>query len=181
MRTRRLLALVLVVAAASAGLATSRSAELSGLPKVIPNVLFSIGKDEARRMGLDEDSIQSLLELRLRQAGVRTTQADEVAKLPDEVRWYVPQLTLDVRVYRVGSESRFYAWGVRAYLYDDVRLTRNSRIRLLAQTWSSRGVYGTVSAEPADARETVRTEINAAIREQLDEFAKAYLAANSGR
>lgn len=181
MRVPRLVALVLVVAFASAGLAAGRQTELSGLPKVIPNVLFSIGKDEVRRMGLDEDSIQGLLELKLRQAGIRTTQAEEVARLPDEVRWFVPQLTLDVRVYRVASEPRFYAWGVRAYLYDDVRLTRNSRLRLMAQTWSSRGVYGTVSAEPSEARETVRNEISAAIRDQLDEFAKAYLGANSGR
>ncbi|HET8576699.1 MAG TPA: hypothetical protein VFO18_06350 [Methylomirabilota bacterium] len=179
--TRWLIPLLLTLTVASTGTADSRQPELSGLTRIVPKVLFSVGKDEARRIGLDEGTIQGVLDVKLRQAGVRTVQGVEAAKLPEEARWYLPQLTLDVRVYRVESEPRFYLWGVQLYLHDDVRLTRNSRTRLMAQTWISRGVYGTLRAEPAEAQEAARTEINASIRDQLDEFTRAYLGANSTR
>src|SRR5574337_2048615 len=101
MWTIRLLAFMLVVAFASGGIAASRQTdrltELSSLPRVAPSVLFSIGKDEARHLGLDEDTIHGLFELKLRQAGVRTIQADETTKLTDGARWYLPQLILDAR------------------------------------------------------------------------------------
>lgn len=120
--------------------------------------------DQAQRDGLSRDQVQTDVELRLRQAGVRVlSQEDALTTLGGAYLYIV--------VHAFKNPGGLYAFNVTVELKQRVTLARDSTITAVAATWSPEPILGTVGPEHLG---TVRD----AIRDLADQFVNAYLAAN---
>lgn len=131
-----------------------RSKPLKGIEKIW--VLIEVLGEEERKMGLTEDRLKSITELRLRREGIQICSREE---------WFshnnIPWLYVNVVV--VGR-----AFNVLLELKDYVSLHRDRSISCYASTWSQ-DITGT-SNNPE--------YIVSALSELLDEFINDYYIAN---
>ena len=137
-------------------------AGLTGVRVVVEGMNLDAEKD-----GLAESTLQTDVELKLRQAGIRVLTREEGFADPG-----FPHLYLNVGTLRI--RTGFYVYCIRLELKQRVVLIRNLAITSLGVTWQARGIVGSVGA---DRLHTVRDDV----RDQVDQFLNAYLAANPKR
>src|SRR5262245_31936254 len=116
---------------------------------------------EAQKLGLAKSTLTTDVELRLRQVGITVLPSGESGSP-----------VLYVRVLVVMS-SGVYAYSLDVQLYDYVTLVRNPTDKqTIAATWNALpGVGMTGSAQASEA-------IRQNLRDMVDQFVNAYLAAN---
>jgi len=137
---------------------------LAGLTGV--GVLVEEMNPDAEKDGLARSTLQTDVELKLRQAGIRVLSKDEWLAAPGR-----PSLYLNVNTF---SRTGLYAYCILLKVKQRVTLIRNLATTSWGTTWDSRGFMGTVGA---DNLHTVRDDV----RDQVDQFINAYLAANPKR
>lgn len=131
---------------------------LVGLTRI--SVLLENVDEDAQQRGLSAHQIQTDVELRLRQAGIPVADTSEQGN---------PYLYVNVQTLRL--ERGAYVWHLEVQLLQRVALDRNPSNTLLAPTWGSSklGIIG------ADKLSQLRDDI----RDMVDEFINAFLAANA--
>lgn len=155
--------LLLAASAATAGDDGFSRPSLKGLKGVY--VLVESLQAEAERSGLNQTSIQTDVELKLRQAGITVLTEAEGHAAPGGPTLYI---NVNTQSSRSGS---LYAFSIDVELKQDVLLDRDPSIRLPGvATWSMGGV-GIVS------RDSFR-EIRNDIKDDVDQFINAYLSVN---
>ena len=120
----------------------------------------------ARRDGLDEQSIQTDVEQKLRLAGIKVLTASQALKESGSP-------TLYVRVNaRLSSHAPVYAVTVTLALLQDVITTRDQKIRVReAKTWDTGHMTTYLQANLREARTVV-------VKDLVDEFISDWLAVN---
>ncbi len=122
---------------------------------------------DAERDGLTATGLQTDVELRLRLAGIRVLTEAESLAMPDNALLY-----LNVTTLKRGGR---YSYTINLTLSQRVRLERDLSIqRVPGTTWIATGTIGTVGVNKLG---TVRK----AVRDMVDQFINAYLAANPKR
>ncbi len=119
----------------------------------------------AEREGLTTSSLQTIVEFRLRQAGIRVGRDKERWKMPGS-----PYLYLNVNALK-SDVTDVYAVSMRLELKEMVRPDRDPTVKQFAVTWMA---LPTVAIVPARDLHLVRESV----KEMVDEFINAYLAAN---
>jgi len=156
------LAMVLLLAASAAAAQDSENnrQSLKGLKGVY--VLVEPLEAEVERDGLNQTSIQTDVELRLRQAGIKVLTEGERLAAPGSPFLYV--------LVNAKSGSP-YAFSIDVEFCQGVRLDRDPSMQIIgATTWSVRAV-GTAG------RENLRN-IRDFIKDYVDQFINAYLSVN---
>jgi len=138
---------------------------LTGLTGV--HVVVEEMNPAAEKDGLTEFTLQMDVELKLRQAGIRVLTSGERLVAPGNPYLYL-------RVGTIKNEMGLYAFDTDLELRQEVRLTRNPAITSLAATWSARGRIGSIGSRNLPS-------VRDSVRDQVDEFLNAYLAANPKR
>jgi len=138
---------------------------LAGLAGVY--VLVGDMKPDAEKDGLAGSTLQTDVELKLRQAGIRVLTSGEWLAAPGN-----PSLYLFVGT--VKNETGLYAYYINLELHQEVRLTRNPAITSLATTWHAPGFVGIVLDRNL-------SKVRDGVRDVVDQFLNAYLAANPKR
>jgi hypothetical protein len=159
------LAMFLLVAASAANAQNDEISRqsLKGLKGVF--VLVEPLRAEVEKGGLNKTSIQTDVELKLRQAGTTVLTEAESHAVPGG-----PVLYVNVNA-QSSQNGLTYAYSIRVELNQDVRLDRDPSIRIIgATTWSVAGV-GTVG------RDNLR-DIRNSTKDRVDEFINAYLSVN---
>ncbi|MFQ5875317.1 MAG: hypothetical protein ACE5JL_16175 [Dehalococcoidia bacterium] len=136
---------------------------LFGVEVVVENI-----KPEAERDGLTRAALQTDVELRLRQAGIRVLTKTQGLRTPGR-----PWLYLNVSTLKRSDGS--YAYHASLGLKEYVRLERAPSRVELAETWQTLGIIGTVGIQ------RLHTVVREAVRDMVDAFINAYLAANPKR
>jgi len=136
---------------------------LAGLQGV--RVVIEDLSPDAERDGLSKPTLQTDVELKLRQAGITVLTRETGNPAPGD-----PWLYLNVAT--VKRSTGLYAFNVYLKLNQDVRLTRAPSTMMSAVTWDALGTVGIVGSEPFSS--TVR----GVVKDQVDQFINAYLAAN---
>lgn len=161
-------ALMVVLAFSARADSELERATLKGLPGVF--VLVEQMDPDAERDGLAQSTLTKDVEQRLRETGIRVLTRPELLATPGKPYLYL-------RVYAVratGETAGVYAYSISLELKQEVRLTRASPVRSLAATWRATEEVGTVQAARLSS---VRDKV----RDMVDQFINAYLAANSKR
>ena len=152
--------LLLAASAATAGDDEFSRPSLKGLKGVY--VLVEPLEAEVERDGLNQTSIQTDVELRLRQAGIKVLTEAERLAAPGTPFLYV--------LVNAKSGSP-YAFSINVELCQDVRLDRDPSMQISgATTWSVTAV-GTVG------RNNLR-DIRDMVKDYVDRFINAYLSVN---
>ncbi len=134
----------------------------------IPGVIVSVEKIEqnAERDGLIRTTLQTDVELRLRQAGIRVLTKEE-----SQLTLSVPVLYVKVRTIK-SRDSTSYAFYIAVDLAQTATLLRDqTKFQKGVTTWKALDTLGTVGRRKIT---TLRDEV----RDMVDEFINAYLAAN---
>ena len=138
---------------------------LAGLTGV--SVVVERLRPEVEREGLTQLILRTDVELKLRQAGIRVLTETERLEMPGAPFLYL-------RVSTSTREAMPYAFNIALELRQWVRLLRDPTLTTLGTTWYAVGSTGIVgSRHVADIREVVR--------DAIDQFINAYLAANPKR
>jgi len=124
-------------------------------------VVIEYLKPEVERAGLTVQQLQTDVELRLRQAGIRVLTQAERHGIPGR-----PWLYINVNV-SLRSEIPLAAYTIQVQLNQDASLTTDGSLAAVS-TWSV-GYIGTVGRAHL-------TTIREDIRERVDEFINAYLS-----
>lgn len=126
--------------------------------------ISNIEKD-AEGDGLRKADIQTAVELKLRESGIKILTSSEASKRPESPCLYVQIETFD-------SGTRIYAYYIKIELHETVRLLRGKNtIDVGTATWSGSHIIGAAGKLRMDA---VRDEV----KNRIDEFCNAYLTAN---
>ncbi len=136
-------------------------ATLAGLTGV--EVLVEGMGTDAEKDGLAKSTLQTDVELKLRQAGICVLGENERFAVPGSPLLYL-------RVSTLLGEG-LYVFDIILELNQMVRLVRNPSITLLTRTWAATGKFGLVGKNKLS---TKREDV----RDQVDQFINAYLAAN---
>lgn len=166
--SRWITVLVLVVGFVSPALAGDHPGEresLAGLAGVY--VIVEAMGAAVEREGLSRSTLQTDVEVKLRQAGIRVLTETEWVVAPG-----APYLYLRVATVRAGELS-LYAVAILLHFHQDVLLARTPTRALSAPTWRTAWVGAVGTKEFSWVRENVR--------DKVDEFINAYLAANPKR
>lgn len=146
-------------------------ATLAGLNGVYPLLLFTF---DGTMVGLNKTSLQTLLELRLRAAGIPVLTKDQMMEAPG-----YPELDLSIIIIpdkTVGGTLRGYAYAVSLQLLQSISLRRNPEIvHVEGSTWQT-GMYVGTSATDDSA-----SHIREMVTELVDRFANDYLTMNPRR
>jgi hypothetical protein len=118
-------------------------------------VLVEDLSDSAKALGLERETIQTDVELKLRLAGMRVLSEEEGNNTPGN-----PSLYVNVRVVRSAA-------AVAVELKQSVRSVRNGELTL-GTTWSAGGVGTNLTAE----------SIRRHIKDYIDAFLNAWLSVN---
>jgi hypothetical protein len=119
---------------------------------------------EAEADGLWKTAIQTDVELKLRQAGIKVLTQKQSLAAPGQPCLHILVTTL--------KDQGQYIHGVSVELKQAVGLERDPSIAVfMATTWRGRGVLGTVGREKL---QQVRSEV----KDQVDQFINAYLSVN---
>ncbi len=154
-----------LVSPAAAQDTKSERATLAGLTGVY--VLVEAMTPDAERDGLARSTLQTDVELKLRQAGIRVLSENEFTEVPRS-----PMLYLRVSTFR-RSELSVSAFHIKLEVAQVVRLVRDPTITLPAATWEINRLGLVGSDKLSKVRENVR--------DAVDQFINAYLAANPKR
>lgn len=131
-------------------------------------VLIEAIHRDAQKEGLFESTLQTDVELRLRQGGVRVLTSAERAATPGS-----PDLYLQISTLKSSSSAGLYVYNVSLDLNQSVRLERDPGTRAYgAKTWNATGVIGIVGAS------RLSSSIREVVRDMADSFVNAYLAVN---
>jgi Putative peptidoglycan binding domain len=138
-------------------------ATLRGLQGV--GVLVERIAPDAERDGLARHQVQTDVELRLRQTGIRVLSHEERRTTPGR-----PYLYINVNAHK-RNDLRLYTYSVSVELAQDVQLDRDLAIEALGVTTWYTGMIGSVGvAKIREAREDVL--------DHVDKFVNAYLTVN---
>lgn len=166
----RVTLLVLITALVSPALADSEfeRATLKGLTGV--NVLVEKLHADVEREGLAQSTLRTDVELKLRQAGIRVLTEKEMLATPTRG---APYLYLTVGATKgTGTLAGVYSLYIRLELRQSVILERNPSITSVGvTTWDSTAHLGIVPVHSLSA-------VRGIVRDAVDEFINAYLAAN---
>ena len=113
--------------------------------------------------GLTSDSVQQIVEQRLKAGGIKVLSKDDITKSPG-----TPLLLVNISLME--SEPGMYAYSLDLELYQVVLLARDTEIPSLARTWSE-GIVGSVSASNMK-------QLNTRISSLIDEFVSDFMTAN---
>ena len=168
--------LTVVVGLVSPTLARERYGEresLAGLAGVY--VLVEDMAPDVERNGLTRSTLQTDVEVKLRQAGIRVLGLTDMVDTELAIALGSPFLYLRVVAGRV-DEFPLYAVSISLELSQQVMLNRKTTIGpriLVAPTWRTSwvGVVGTKMLH----------QVRESVRDQVDQFVNAYLAANPKR
>lgn len=140
---------------------------LAGLQGVAVEVV-PLDDPQVERDGLSPSATQTDVELRLRQPGIPVLTREQSFRTPGK-----PFLVLSIGVLKatLNGGLDIYPYSIKLTLEQLVILARSPGIRGLAVTWSATGMTGVV------ARERLST-IRDNVRDMVDQFINAYLAAN---
>ena len=176
LRRNGLLAGVFVVGAAALNAQTPHFAHDEQSLRGLAGVSVTVGvENENSREVPQEAELQTAVELKLRQAGIRVIA---VAELPGMT---APVGSLNVIVSIVKSTtmkgaSLGYAYCIRLAVYQAARLIGNdiaaAQGPFVVTTWDSSGAIGMIGPDKAD--KLIRDAVGA----QVDQFANAFLAQN---
>jgi hypothetical protein len=131
------------------------------------HVTVEMMRPDAERDGLLRSTLQTDVELRLRQAGIKVLSREERS-----IDIGFPILYLNVNTLKTGDG--FYAYAISLRLRQAARLIRNSEIIALVDTWNATGVIAVVG-------KTKLSDVREDVKDKVDEFLNAYLAANPKR
>jgi hypothetical protein len=131
---------------------------LSGTEVVVEKIAPAVERD-----GLMRSQVQTDVERRLRQAGIRIISSEE--RRPGDPYLYIV-ITAQKR-----DDAEFYAYSLRVQLNQGVWLTRDPAIQIFGATTWDVGLVGTVG------RLNIR-EVHAGVLDLVDQFINAYLAVN---
>ena len=163
--SRLALALLVAGSAAAAQDTELRRQSLKGLKGV--EVLVERLDAEAERVGLNETTIQTDVELMLRQAGIRVLTPAESLESPGRAWLYVSPALLRI------STGEACVYTITVELRQDVRLERDLSIEAFgATTWNARrrlGIVPTASFAP---------KVRDSLKDLVDQFINAYLSVN---
>ncbi|MDP2997766.1 MAG: hypothetical protein Q8N47_09775 [Bryobacterales bacterium] len=164
-RALSLMAVLLVAAGSAKALDNEMTRQsLRGLKGV--EVMVENLDPEAEADGLSKTMIQTDVELKLRQAGIRVLTKDQVLAAAGR-----PWLLIHASTFRRKADP-LYAYHLDVRLEQDVRLERDPKIMvILATTWSALGRIGTVGSEKLP-------QIRDDIKDQVDQFINAWLSVN---
>lgn len=159
------LAVGLVAPAVAADTERDR-ATLAGLTGV--RVVVEAMKPDAEKDGLAASTLRTDVEVKLRLAGIRVLTETERLAAPGSPFLYVRVTTISLR-----EVVPIYAVEALLDLHQEVMLTRDPTIDLSTPTWSTSWVGVAGSEALARMRQKVR--------DQVDKFINAFLAANPKR
>lgn len=131
------------------------------------NVTIEKLNEGALEVGLTEEQLQTDVELRLRQSGIRVLTEKERLTAPGG-----PFLYVNVNGHK--AESGLHAFGISVALYQRVILERNGMKGGHVETWQ-RAAIGTRGHADGDSDAAFVREN---VKDKVDEFLNAYLAAN---
>lgn len=140
---------------------------LAGLQGVAVEVV-PLDDPQVERDGLSPSAIQTDVELRLRQAGIPVLSREQSFRTPGK-----PFLVLSIGALKATPSSGLdiYPYSIKLTFEQLVILARSPGTRGLAVTWSATGKTGVVGRERLS---TIRDNV----RDMVDQFINAYLAAN---
>jgi len=118
---------------------------------------------EVERDGLSRVTRQTDVDLKLRQAGITVYTREQSFSVPGS-----PYLYLAVNILK--TRSGLYAYAVALRLAQSVTLSRAPHVTVTGATWHS-GAVGVVGGANL-------SQIRDAVRDVVDQFLNAYLAAN---
>jgi hypothetical protein len=128
------------------------------------HVIVETIKPDAERDGLKKHQVQTDVELRLRQSGIRVLSQEETFATPGS-----PLLYISVNTSK--SNIPLYAYSVSVELHQDVWMVRDLNMKpVMGGTWSSGGTGSVGQDNIAEVRENVL--------DNIDRFINAYLAVN---
>jgi hypothetical protein len=153
-------ALPFLIPAQAAADSNAERESLKGLRGVAVVVLAA---PEAEQGGLSQATLQTDVELKLRQAGIRVLTSTERPSAPG-----APILVVTLGTTR--SPAGFYAYAVTVGLAQHVYLARDPTMGAWATTWTTGSVGYTGQAR----MDTIRS----VVRDYVDRFLNAYLAVN---
>lgn len=140
----------------------SASPALKGVDAVM--VVVSGISPQAEKDGLRRTDLQHDVEERLQQAGIKVLNASERMQAPGQ-----PQLIVRF-VDQKRSEMEFYAISIAVHLVQSVRLARDNKVVVPAETWGMSGVISVGAQELVSVRSL--------LLEYVDMFIQAAHAAN---
>ncbi|MBI4628075.1 MAG: hypothetical protein HY729_05150 [Candidatus Rokubacteria bacterium] len=141
----------------------SERATLKGLPGVL--VLVEDMNPEVERAGLARATLQTDVELKLRQAGIAVLSTTEMLAAPG-----YPHLYLNVATGAPRTAPGLYVYSIQLSLKQQVVVVRNTAVSL-ASTWSTTAKFGTVGADRLSS-------VRESVRDQVDKFINAWLSVN---
>ena len=166
---RRLSMLILALAVLAGGSVpalaktqASVSQALKGVDAVM--VVISGISPQAEKDGLKRTDLQHDVEQRLREAGIKVLGPGERMQAPGQ-----PQLIVRF-VDQKRSEMEFYAISIAVHLVQSVRLARDNKVVVPAETWGMSGVISVGAQELVSVRSL--------LLEYVDMFIQAAQAAN---
>lgn len=119
---------------------------------------------EAEKDGLKKSDLQADVEARLKQAGIRVLSRAERFQAPGQPHLYVRFID------QKRSDMALYAISIAVHLEQHVRLTRDAKVLVPAETWGMTGVVSVGARELQNVRHLVV--------EYVDMFVEAMNAAN---
>lgn len=162
-----ILTMLLCVAGAAPALADvgqSARQTLRGIKGVL--VVVTGISPEAERDGLRKADLQADVEARLKQAGIRVLSRAERFQAPGQPHLYVRFID------QKRTDMELYAISIAVHLEQHVRLTRDAKVLVPAETW---GMTGVVSVGAKELQSVRRLVVN-----YVDLFVEAMNAANGG-
>jgi hypothetical protein len=140
--------------------------ELQGIGVAVEN--FNV--PEVEKHGLTRQKLQTDVELRLRQHGIRVLSEKELFTTPG-----MPYLYVDVAFYIHSEIPLNSEYIISVKLKQRVFLARDLTKSCTASTWDKGGTLGIVGLDK------VETTIRENVKDLVDEFINDYLAANPKR
>jgi hypothetical protein len=122
---------------------------------------------EAERDGLKRSDLQHDVEERLREGGIKVLASSERLQAPGQ-----PHLMVRF-IDQKRSEMDFYAISIAVHLVQSVRLARDNKVVVPAETWGMTGVISVGAQELVSVRNL--------LLEYVDMFIKEAHAANAAR
>jgi hypothetical protein len=176
MRRNGLFAAVILVGGAALNAQTPHFARDEQSLRGLAGVSVTVGVDnESSREVPQQAELQTAVELKLRQAGIRVISMAELSGMTTPVGSLNVIVSI-VKYTTVKGAPLGYAYCVRVAVYQAARLIGNdiaaAQGPFVVTTWDSSGAIGVIGRDNADKL------IRQAVGAQVDEFASAFLVQN---